>query len=203
MKQKHIVLFVLIWTLLVCVGLYKLFAWGSRPGEVAQFQNRWPAVSKLEVRSNLPSLVLFLHSACSCSYATLEELERLLPMLRDRAQVQVVFMSPDELDKFNWSDSKIWKRAQKIPSIQIIQDREGFEAKVFGAKTSGQTFLYDLNGELAFEGGLTPSRGHTGESSGQVAIRLFFEKRGFASVAHASVFGCGLAKRGSNVVVAK
>lgn len=188
--------------MVVCLGGYKLLAWSFKPGKVAEFHVKWPLTSKLKVQAQQASFILFLHPNCACSYSTLEELERLMPALQKQALVQVVFMRPVE-ESFSWDDSKVWRRAQDIPFIQIIQDRDGFEAATFGAKTSGQAFLYDPSGDLIFEGGLTPSRGHTGDSLGQRAIISFFEKRKLASVTHTDVYGCNLLKRGLNVVDAQ
>jgi hypothetical protein len=45
-------------------------------------------------------------------------------------------------------------------------DEDGFEAKRFGAKTSGQVVLYAPKGALLFSGGITVSRGHQGSNPG-------------------------------------
>ena len=42
-----------------------------------------------------------------------------------------------------------------IPGVTTIVDRDGTQASLFGAETSGQVVLYDSHGELKFRGGIT------------------------------------------------
>ena len=49
-------------------------------------------------------------------------------------------------------------------------DGDGQEARLFHAVTSGQTVLYDSQGRLLFSGGITASRGHSGDNAGRSAI---------------------------------
>ena len=58
----------------------------------------------------------------------------------------------------------------KFPGVSVSSDQEGFEAKNFQSTTSGYVLLYDANGRLLFQGGITGSRGHSGENSGRDAI---------------------------------
>lgn len=48
------------------------------------------------------------------------------------------------------------------PEVQIVRR--------FGAYTSGQVMLYDTDRRLAFNGGITGSRGHEGNNKGRQAI---------------------------------
>ena len=51
-----------------------------------------------------------------------------------------------------------------------MMDGDGREARLFQAVTSGQTILYDSHGRLLFSGGITASRGHSGDNAGRSAI---------------------------------
>jgi hypothetical protein len=51
-----------------------------------------------------------------------------------------------------------------------MADLEGRESRRFGAATSGQTLLYAADGRLLFNGGITESRGHSGDNAGRSAI---------------------------------
>ncbi len=81
------------------------------------------------------------------------------------------------------------RRAACIPGVSVLADPDGVEARRFGALTSGDAFLYDAGGRLVFRGGITPSRGHQGESAGRSAIEAFL-KGGRPRTATAPVFGC-------------
>ena len=70
-------------------------------------------------------------------------------------------------------------------------DDEGTEANRFHAATSGQTLLYDAAGSLLFSGGITGSRGHSGDNAGQTAI-VSLVNSGAPRLTETSVFGCPL-----------
>ena len=67
----------------------------------------------------------------------------------------------------------------------------GREIGIFHAATSGQTLLYDVNGRLAFNGGITARRGHSGPNDGRDAI-LSLLQDGFRLHETTPVFGCSL-----------
>jgi hypothetical protein len=71
----------------------------------------------------------------------------------------------------------------------------GQEAKLFGAKTSGDVLLFGANGKLIFAGGITASRGHEGDNPGADAMlkALGESRRNKVSTTTATpVFGCSL-----------
>jgi hypothetical protein len=75
--------------------------------------------------------------------------------------------------------------------LQLLIDGDGDLTEKFGAQTSGHVFLYDKLGVLRFQGGITPSRGHAGDSYGQAAI-LSLLRGGRPERDAAPVFGCPL-----------
>src|SRR5712691_5642885 len=59
------------------------------------------------------------------------------------------------------------------------------------APTSGQTVLYDSQGRLLFSGGITGSRGHSGDNAGRSSI-VSLVNAGVADQKETIVFGCPL-----------
>jgi len=125
--------------------------------------------------------------------ASLHELGRILARLGPRAaqvDVEVLFLhgadAPD-----SWRSSASVDVARGIPGLQLRVDETGTETKRYGAYTSGQVLVFDANGALGFAGGITPGRGHEGDSAGADAALAVL--RGEASgQATAAVFGCEL-----------
>ena len=59
------------------------------------------------------------------------------------------------------------------------------------ASTSGQTLLFDRDGDLIFSGGITGGRGHSGDNAGRDAIVSLVES-GESTLDETPVFGCSL-----------
>lgn len=173
-------------------GFGKLLTYSNVAGASAAPLGQWPAKSQLKRESAKATLVVFSHPHCPCSQATLSELERLLPKIINKVKIVSVFV---ELKGFGeeWAKDSLWRRSESLPGVTSVLDRDGKEAEIFGAKTSGQVFLFSAEGEVIFQGGITPARGHMGESSGHDAILAFFEK-GEPSKANSPVFGCSLVR---------
>lgn len=64
----------------------------------------------------------------------------------------------------------MWKISE-LPGAGLVWDDGGLEAKRFGATTSGTVLLYDSEGKLLFQGGVTGSRGHEGDNYGLDELR--------------------------------
>jgi hypothetical protein len=78
-----------------------------------------------------------------------------------------------------------------IPGVTTLVDRDGTQASLFRAYTSGQVVLYDSQGQLRFRGGITESRGHVGDNAGRSAIEAIVNT-GNTPTDHTVVFGCPL-----------
>jgi hypothetical protein len=180
----------ILWSVLLALGFGRLFLYSNTPGEASREHKTWPEQSLLHRATTLPTLVIFAHPRCPCSRATIGELERLMPRIQNRMKVYVVFFSPKQRPE-NWAHDDLWQQARSIPGVETQLDQDGEVASRFDARTSGQTFLYDAQGELMFRGGITPERGHMGDSNGRAAI-LQFITTGTVSVALTPVFGCSL-----------
>lgn len=120
----------------------------------------------------------------------MSELARLQIRFRAPVRLVVCLYRPDG-EPDDWACSSIRDAAAGLPDAIVRTDPGGRDARRFGVHTSGSVLLYDRDGRLAFEGGLTPARGHEGFSIGQEAILNHMDwRRG--SVRRADVFGCGL-----------
>ena len=184
------------WLSAVCVGMGFLVSYETRPGAAAVAPERWPASTRIERAAGRPQLVMFVHPQCPCSRASIGELERLMVHVRDRAEVRVLFLLPDEFDA-EWAHSDLWRSAAKFPGVEVSLDERGVEARNFGAATSGHTVLFDREGRLRFSGGITVTRGHFGDSEGRSAILDFLSRdegpvEDSFPVTKSLVFGCPL-----------
>jgi hypothetical protein len=102
----------------------------------------------------------------------------------------VIFVRPAG-ESQAWVEWDLWHQAKQIPGVTALADKDGAEARRFHSETSGQTLLYDTQGALLFQGGITVARGHAGESAGGDAI-ISHVRHESARFAATPVFGCGL-----------
>lgn len=194
MKNSHAavalrVVMVVAWCGAVAWGFCWLTEYASTPGAAAKAASRWPEQAAVSRDEKLPTLVLFIHPQCPCTAAAVEELDRLLGRVGDRVSTRVLVYSDAALGP-EWSRSSLWDRAERIPRVRVDADPSGSQAAVFGARTSGQAFLYSAEGSLLFSGGLTPARGHEGDNEGCAALQALI--LGVAASRTAPVFGCPL-----------
>lgn len=131
---------------------------------------------------------MLAHPGCPCTRASLRELERIQGEAAGRLAAHIIFLAvTGVLD----SQSASIAMARAIPGVQVHLDSAPDEAAIWGARTSGQVFLYSPDGQLRFSGGITPSRGHEGLNIGHSAI-LSFVRTGRLGTVQAPVFGCSL-----------
>ena len=136
-----------------------------------------------------PNLVMFLHPRCGCSLASLKELKQLVDRSPADLKVTLVIMKYEQVPD---ADEKDFQEGLKgIRGARILRDPAGNMAKNLGAMTSGITYLVANDRKIIFQGGLTPSRGHEGETIGQAFILDWLRTRREATVLE-KVFGCGL-----------
>jgi len=119
---------------------------------------------------------VFAHPFCPCTRATFDELEKILAQAGDGVVVHVVMAPIDDPDE-GGALPESFRRAQRIPGVDVRWDAGGGEARRFGAHTSGQVLLYDAAGQLAFQGGMTPARGEAGDNAGESRLAGLFGKR--------------------------
>jgi hypothetical protein len=109
---------------------------------------------------------------------------------RDSLEARIYFYQPAGSSN-GWARTDLWRSASDIPGVQVIVDEDGRMARDLGAATSGQALLYGAEGQLLFSGGLTDSRGHSGESVGGRAV-LSFLSNPRAALVTTPVYGCSL-----------
>lgn len=197
-------LLVAVWLIAAGCGSWIFAARSFSPGNAGTPASDWPADTKAPRNTNGYTLVVALHPECGCSQATLENLEELLTASKGRLRADVLCVEYPELDE-SARESDNWKLADRIKGVSLTLDSNAAEAKLFAARTSGESRLYGPDGRLLFRGGITSGRGHAGENPGSTAVLNLINGRnqGGASTvgsvaASASapittpVFGCSL-----------
>lgn len=179
-----------LWLGGVAYGLQKLWVYKSTPGANAEAPAQWPGQSRVTPLSGRSTLVMFIHPLCSCTRASLEELDSILQQSGDRLTAWVLILHPEGTPK-EWENSSTWNAVRDLRGVHVIDDRDGAEAARFGAATSGQVVLYDSAGRLQFAGGITGARGHVGANTGEARV-ISLVKTGEADSHEHEVFGCGL-----------
>jgi hypothetical protein len=174
----------------VISGLWVLWAYDNRPGKTANAPGQWPGGTTLTLSSATPTLVFVAHPQCTCTDASLDELAEILARAQTHPRTYVLFLKPSSVEP-GWEQTDLWTRASALPNVTVLRDDEGIEARRFGVETSGQTFLYDRNGTLIFNGGITGSRGHAGENAGELSLVALLSQ-GAPARRNTSVFGCPL-----------
>ena len=174
----------ILWGLAVSIGLLALTGYSARPGEPGDPTPRWPSESRIAASSDRPTLVLFLDPLCPCSSATLAELQRCLARRRTPIAVHAVVVGQEP-------EGTIRRKLKAIAGVHLVVDDDGDEMRRFGAATSGHVLFYSPDGRLIFSGGITPARGHEGESAGGSALMALGS--GLTSmISSAPVYGCPL-----------
>lgn len=179
-----------LWALAVGLGLRTMLNYEDGPSESASAPAVWPQASSIPQIPGLPTIVVFAHPRCPCSNATIGELSILMTRLQGKVAAVVLFIRPKNLPE-GWEVTDLWRHSEEIPGVRVLADPGGVEAARFGAEASGQTMLYDVNQRLRFSGGITASRGHSGDNAGRSAI-VSLVTTGTAQVTQTSVYGCSL-----------
>jgi hypothetical protein len=190
MWQVRPIMLTLAWFAALAVGIGAMLEYEMTPTESAQVRAHWPADSRLVRDRQRPTLLMFVHPQCPCSRASLSELEILASDCGHQATIQILFVRPPGFEP-DWERTDLFARAERIEGVRVLCDIGGVEAARFGAKSSGQIFLFGSDGQLMFDGGITPSRGHEGDSAGRTAVTALI-LRGSADCSHTPVFGCSL-----------
>jgi hypothetical protein len=178
------------WLIAVVVGFGALFRHSTEPGSQLTPPPAWPGGSAVLLGRARPTLVVFVHPHCPCTRATMAELGRIVARCRERLQTTVLFYADPSLGP-DWHRTDLWDLAATIPEVTRGSDPRGRIAERFGARTSGSAVLYDPAGSLLYFGGITPARGHEGDSAGAAAIVALAHGE-HASCSSAPVYGCAL-----------
>jgi hypothetical protein len=183
-----------VWLIAAVAGMAQLVGYSQTPGETGTAPMAWPGDGAVVRRPGKPTLVLALHPACTCSTATLEQVDRLTAAYPGAFDVVVLLAGYDSLPA---GADVIGPALATHPGIRRIDDRGAAIAARFGALTSGHALLYDEAGRLRFSGGLTRARGEAGDSAPLAYLRAWAAGPRPDGVARFSVFGCALASHGA------
>jgi hypothetical protein len=179
-----------VWLVGVAAGTRILLDYENRPAAAHRSPAMWPKDSGLARVPKMPALVLFAHPQCPCTRATIGELALLMARLKGQITASVIFIKPKDMPE-NWAKTDLWRSASSIPGVTVISDAGGIETNRFHAQASGQTMLYAQDGRLLFSGGITASRGHSGDNAGR-AIIIALVAAGKSERSSTPVFGCYL-----------
>lgn len=182
----------LVWAATVAAAYQAIRRFESTPGAAAIAPVSFPARSTIEPRRGEWTLVMLVHPHCSCSRASVKELEAVLEKAPRSVQPYVLVYRPREFAE-GWERTDVYTSATRLRRARVIIDRDGREARLFGGFTSGQTFLYDGDGKLRFEGGITSLRGHAGLNSGRAGIIRIANTR--SGTGTHPVFGCAISNK--------
>jgi len=167
-----------------------LWSYNHAPGAAANPPGSWPSESRVQLAAGQHTLIMLAHPKCPCTRASVEELSKLMTYGQGRLRAYVLFVKPPDYSEA-WSNTDLWLSAASIPGVTVLIDKGGVEANRFGASTSGQVLLYDQNGTLQFRGGITESRGHSGDNAGRFAVEALLSG-GVPTRNQTPVFGCPL-----------
>lgn len=177
-----------IWGGLVLAAICALTIYSMTPGEIES-----PPLATsagIPVNASDFTLVMAVHPRCSCTLASVEQLDRLMTRFHDRitARILVFHLGQQTLD---WAQTDVWDSMLRLPNVSLQPDPDGVLATQVGCRTSGSVVLYDRNGQPRFWGGITPGRGHSGDNPGSDQIADILSAKLMAGKA-TPVFGCSL-----------
>jgi hypothetical protein len=181
---------VLVWLLVLSSGFGSLIAYQMRAGAPAVAPGAWPTATGLRLDPQRVNLVMFAHPKCPCTDASLEELKIVLTRGRGRISPTICFFDPAGMPT-DWAQTRLFRDAKGIPGLNVVVDLNGAIAAKFGAMTSGQVLVYDGEGRRLFAGGITGSRGHSGENRGR-ALVLALASGDSSEAEQTPVYGCAL-----------
>lgn len=179
-----------VWVAAVGLGFTYLLQYSVEPGEPASAPQEWPRESRIPAPQGRYQLVMTIHPHCPCSRASVTELNNLMALLREQVKGYVLVVKPADLPD-DWIRTESYRGAERIAGVQVLVDVDGKESARLGAATSGQVLLYGPDAKLRFAGGITPDRGHIGDSPGRQRI-LALVRGGKTDANESLVFGCEL-----------
>ena len=134
-------------------------------------------------------MVVFLHPHCPCSRATLDAIKEILKNRSASIQINAVFVVPPEVQS-GWEESPLLEECRSIPGIVTSLDFGGKESNLFGAKTSGDVFIFNSQGKVIFSGGITNGRGQVWTDRERETFESALTSPNH--IEHAPTYGCAL-----------
>ena len=179
-----------LWIVGLFIGARYALLYEFTPSQPRVIDTQWPAGTSCKLAPTHPTLIMFIHPRCPCSRASLSELATLMAHFQGKVETQVLFFQPQSAPA-DWAQTDLWQSAEVIPGVEARTDASGIEQQRFGARASGEAFLYQPDGELLFHGGITTSRGHTGDNAGRDLLEAILLRQQRTKT-EAPVFGCQL-----------
>lgn len=179
---------VAVWLAVTAAGLAALASYSATAAPEGRAPERWPSECGVERLSGRATVLLFLHPHCPCSRATIAMLHRCIARSGGEPDVVALVYAPTSMEA-SWADGPLRELAAKLPGVRVVNDPDGREARRFGAAASGHIVAYDAAGSLAFEGGITASRGHEGDNFGADVLTAVLRDQPIAP-ARAPTYGC-------------
>ena len=178
------------WLTAILLGMSGMLAHRYASGAIA-INSAWPLQSKLSLHPSERTLLVFLHPQCPCAAATVEEISRMLAKAGQQADLQLVVFRPENQSQ-EWSETPTIQRAQLLGASRCWDDVNGRIASQFHVSTSGQVLLFETDGRLLFNGGVTDSRGHQGDNpNADALIQLLMQSsQNMQQTVVRDVFGC-------------
>jgi len=192
-RRLWVAAIVVLWLGAVLAGAFAMLNYDFSSGGDPAAPEHWPVASRIRRVADRPTLMVFAHPRCPCTAATLDELAEVLAATGSGIEIKVLFFTPSNAGS-EWTDAPSVSRAAAIPGVTVVSDESGREAQLFHAVTSGRTMLYDPNGRLLFDGGITGSRGHVGDNTGATALLMLLTHRSSTRTT-TPVFGCSILER--------
>ena len=172
-------------------GLYIIWAYENGPGVAATAGPQWPGDTSLIAATDRPTLVFLAHPQCTCTTASLGELAEALARAK-RAAKDLRRVPEAVVDARRLGEDRALAcgggAARTPPSFAM---KTAARRSDLAPSRRAQTLLYDANGSLLFNGGITGSRGHAGDNAGRAAIVDLLNHVSPATTA-TKVFGCSL-----------
>jgi len=176
----------------ILAGWFQLLRFSRTPGQQAAAPVMLAANVALPVGARQSPLLVFIHPQCSCTQATLQQLDRLLADLPETNR-----HFPTQLVLAVYSSAATGSRLPFVPAVwlhhpyRILADTNGQLARRFGAATSGEILLYSPARQLLFQGGITPERAQTGDGPGLESLRkALVSGQPTLRYQQSAVFGC-------------
>ena len=189
--QQALPLVCLIWLGLVTGGFCLLGHEEFQAGPPTTVKDAFPPHSALTLDKSHLTLLLFAHPQCPCTKTTFEELDQIRGASAHRLAITIVFVLPPHVP-VGWEKGELWTQASEMKDVHVDRDVDGIEARRFGVSTSGHVLVYNPGGILLYSGGITLSRGHSGDNPGETEIVRLTLGHTPADKGRKPVFGCSL-----------
>ena len=204
----------IVWSGAAVVGVHQAIAYETAAGAARGAPASWPSDSRIE-RGVAGTIVMFVHPDCPCTRASLGELAAAIDDAHaadaaDAAHATHAAHAAHAADAAHAAQAAAPRvvlvavgsgdvATARVPGAIAFRDPDAAEARRFGAETSGFVLYYDAGGALRFAGGVTGSRGHTGDNVGRelLARALRGGPDAAPGIALHAVFGCALPAAGA------